>query len=112
MNRLPLDFDGAVFVGRELTSVSVYSNQLIFQFGSGAFVRVEAGYSVGDGPLHAAPIFDPLLAAALDKKVARVEVGVGQTLRFAFEGGLAIVFHDDARFEAYHVGWPGHELHV
>jgi hypothetical protein len=119
MHGLPESFTGEAFVGRTLTSVTVYSNQVIFSFGDGASLRVESSYSVSSAEavsasdVRAAPSFDPALMRLLDSRVAKVSPHADGTLHFTFENALVLaVFDDEPNYESYHLTWDGQELTV
>jgi hypothetical protein len=118
MHGLPANFNGNVFVGKELELISFSVNTLYFSFGKNLSITVESECVYSIPPEHTeyvetVPVSSSGLMQLLGKVVGVVTAESDGTLTLTFEDGSNLRCIEDSRqYESYHIRLGDIEIHV
>ena len=116
MYGLPDDFDGSVFVGRELEEVSFTVNTVHLAFEGEMSITITSRFFLqlgGDRVEQAVPVKSSSLMALLGRSVRLVNASPDGTLRLQFDSGDAVTCVDDSKmYESYQIHLNGREIIV
>lgn len=113
MYGLPKDFDGSVFVGREVEQVAFSINTVHLSFDEKVGLTIESSFvHTSVSPTDkltktSVPVAESSLMRLIGKKVETVDPMPDGTLKLYFEDGqVFICFDDSVQYESYHI-WNG-----
>ncbi len=116
MYGLPADFDGSVFVGREVVEVSFTVNTVHVVFEGDTSITIGSRFVLQLGEVReeqAVPVKSSSLMALIGRSVRLVYASPDGTLRLQFEGGDALTCLDDSKmYESYQIHFSGREIIV
>ena len=118
MHGLPKDFDGSVFVGKEVMQVCFTVNQVSIHFEDAMGITAEGplchSLTMDDeGTTYEPPIRNGELQGLVGHAVTEATVIGPGDLRLRFDDGQSLIFCDDTpAYESYHIRLGDKEIHV
>ncbi len=118
MYGLPKDFDGSVFIGKEIIQICFAVNQVSVQFEK-ITVTSEAsfGYSLtkdrGAEKVYQIPVRSSEIMELVGHAVTEVTVEGPGGLCLHFDNGHSLIFYDEmSNYESYHIYLSDKAIHV